>query len=186
MNFIKYSNEIEQVISFFHDKRLIFNLNTEQWISFNAFFSERLKYLKVYNDSDIEATLFRLGTNAFRIMMVLSILRTNEKKFVFSSELKTIKCDDVDFDSTLQMIDVFIKHAELISNNLNKSDNIIIRKNKREELMDSMPQIFKRADIIAKGKEMEISIPTIDRIIKDLIGLNKISKIDRFQYQKIE
>jgi hypothetical protein len=184
VNFSKYAYDIDDVISFFEGNPITFNLTKEQWERFNAFFTERLSMLKVYNDSDIEATLFRLGTNAFRIMMVLSILRTHEKQSIFTQTVETIVCDDNDFNSTLQIVDVFLRHAELISNNLSKQNNIVIRKNKREELVDSMPAIFNRGDIIAKGKELKISIPTIDRILKDLIVLKKIVKMDRFSYQK--
>ena len=151
-------------------------IGNRKQFNYTLFRSCQYKLALNFSNSDIEATIFRLGTNAFRVMMVLSILRTHEKQFIFSSQLNAINCDNIDFDSTLQMIDVFIKHAELISNNLNKSANIVIRKNKREKLVDSMPTVFNRGDIISKGKELKISIPTIDRILKELIALNKISK----------
>jgi len=186
MNFTKYAHDIDQVISFYEGKPLTFDLTEEQWKKFNAFFPERLNLLKVYNDEDIEATLFRLGTNAFRIMMLLSILRTHENHSIFPQSIKTIECTDNDFDNTLQIINVFLKHAELISSNLSKENNVVIRKNKKEQLVDSMPREFTRGDIISKGKELKISVPTIDRILKDLIGLKKIIKLDRFSYQKTE
>jgi len=184
MNFTKYAQSIDHVIYFYEDKRPVFTLSDKQWERFNEFFKKRLETLNVFNDGDIEGILFRLGTNAFRLMMILSLLRAHENQSIFSKHLNSLTCEDSDFDITLQMIDVFMKHAELIANNLSRSANVVMKKNKYEQLLDSMPTTFTRPELLTKAASMKITKPTVGRLLRRLLSCKKLIKLDRFLYQK--
>ena len=76
-------------------------------------FFEKLqtKYLNLQPD-DYIATVRRLGLIAFRIIMLFSVFRIME-----DGDVNQVRyCEDIDFENTLEMISVLVKHSSKVFN----------------------------------------------------------------------
>lgn len=62
---------------------------------------------------------------------------------------------------------------------------VIVKGLNKRDLFSLMPETFKRNDIIAKGKELQIAERSVDRILKKLLENNDVEKLDRFTYKKV-
>lgn len=186
--FKDYSKQISEMIDFYSQLNLTFKLNDDQGTRFTDFFNKNLTNLKTYYESgDIDGMVKRFGAITFRIMMLLSILRAYEnrnQKIMFTTPLSLI-CSEQDFQVALEMITVYIKHSEFVFNNLIKNENMVVKGLNKRDLIDLMPELFKRSEIMRKAKELSISERSADRIIKKLIESGMLVKPDRFTYQKV-
>lgn len=186
--FISYSKRISEMIDFYSQLNLSFKLNDDQGVRFTDYFNNNLTTLKTYYESgDIDGMVKRFGAITFRIMMLLSILRAYEnrnQKIMFTPP-ESLICSEQDFQVALEMITVYIKHSELVFNNLLKNENVVVKGLNKRDLIDLMPELFKRSEIMRKAKELSISERSADRIIKKLIENGMLVKPDRFTYQKV-
>lgn len=62
---------------------------------------------------------------------------------------------------------------------------MIVKGLNKRDLFSLMPDVFKRNDIITKGKELQIAERSVDRILKKLLENNDVEKLDRFTYKKV-
>ena len=83
------------------------------------------------------------------------------------------------------MIKVYITHSELVFNNLLKHENVNVKGLTKRDLIDMMPETFKRCDILKKAKELSIAERSADRILKKLLENEVIVKLDRYTYKKV-
>ena len=185
--FKTYSKKISELIDFYSQTNLTFSLSKDQGIRFTEFFNKNLTTLRTYYDGgDIEGMLKRFGAITFRIMMLLSILRKyeNSTETVVFTPITSLECIELDFQIALEMITVYMKHSELVFNML-KNDKVIVKGLNKRDLFSLMPDVFKRNDIINKGKELQIAERSVDRILKKLLENNDVEKLDRFTYKKV-
>lgn len=182
------ANELKKYYDFYKGVRTKFIVPEEIYKKFDLIFKEELDNGIAFNDLGFKSTLIRLGVICHRIMMILSILRHYEeapKLRLSHKDISIIECQEVDFNSAISIVNVFRKHTELLYNNLNKNNNINLKQDNKEKLFQQMPKTFKRNFITDIAKEKySISQPTVDRMLKDLIKINKLEKLDRFTYQK--
>ncbi len=127
-----------------------FNLTDEQQKKFVQLFDEKKTKMIDEVDVTMAGTANRLGIIAFRIMMVFSVLRAKE-----NGNLKhSIKCNDVDFDNALRIVERLEKHAKTVY-----------------EYLNGQPEKKKLAFQL---KEMGTSIRDIEKAVK--IGRGTLSK----------
>lgn len=100
------------------EKPLVFCLKVEQRKPFNAFFDELQKEQSSMLGDEIVATVRRLGLIAFRLMMVLSVIRLADAEDIDLTTLETLECDDRDFRIAMEMVNVLISHATSVYTNL--------------------------------------------------------------------
>lgn len=100
------------------ERPLFFCLKMEQRKPFNAFFDELQKEQSSMLGDEIVATVRRLGLIAFRLMMVLSVIRLADAEDIDLTTLENLECDDRDFRIAMEMVNVLISHATSVYTNL--------------------------------------------------------------------
>ncbi|MBK7633935.1 MAG: DUF3987 domain-containing protein [Saprospiraceae bacterium] len=160
-----------------------FSLSQDQWAKLNATFSQYLQDVAVFNGDDASAVVFRLGLVCFRIAMILSALRKCD-----TAELKTqLKCQDLDFNTSLILCETFLAHSLLMYNNLPNQNNQqpYTNSNKaKSDFFEQLPQEFTRQHAIEIGKPLGLSDRTIDSLLKNALGI-KLEKLKAGHYRKI-
>jgi len=179
-----FSIELKMIYEFFKNKNIYFSLSEKQWNDFDVYFSKELK--KAHNFNSNDGLVKRGGLIAFRIMMVLSILRAFEKKDrLFNSEMDSIVCEDVDFEIGLELSKVYQEHGKIIYDSIDKNtDKHIIVKNDSERMFLELNDVFKRQNILELGNKYKISERTIGRLISSWKENGLIDKINKIEYRK--
>ena len=166
-------------------KEIEFRLTPQQREQFNAFFDECQSECDFIFGEDIIASVRRLGLMAFRIAMVLTILRILETGDM--SKVQT--CSDDDFNSAITMVRVILAHSARIfsflpTHHVINISNVDIE-SKQQLLFDNLPEKFDRKTFISVGKQAGIPVSTAERIVKYFCDSNKIQRYNRGQYQKV-
>ena len=109
------------------------------------------------------ATVRRLGLVAFRIAMILSALRIME-----DGELpERLICKEQDFETTLEMIKVLVKHASKVFSELPEERQMPKRSNQKERFLNNLPREFNRQQYLAVAQKMNIPDKTAEGYIGD-------------------
>ncbi|MBY0424132.1 MAG: DUF3987 domain-containing protein, partial [Cytophagales bacterium] len=155
-----------------------FSLSTDQQHQFNAFFSQIQSSYVSLQGLDYMATIRRLGLIAFRIAMILSALRIMENGNI---ENKMI-CEERDFQITIELIKVLVKHASKIYSELPEETQPPKRKNQKEKFLDTLPASFNRQDYLKIATNLSIPEKTAEGYITDFIKHNLIHREKKDQY----
>lgn len=160
--------------------RQCFMFTETQQNSFNEYFSEiHTSYLS--KGVSFLGVVNRLGTIAFRIAMIFSVLRLMEDK----NDSKILTCRQDDFDNTLTMISVLINHSEEIFNSLPCSVKSKKHyKNLKESFFDLLLQEFNRDSYLEKANELQIKEKTAEGYIKKLVDEGRINHYAHNLYLK--
>ncbi|AEH02722.1 DUF3987 domain-containing protein [Lacinutrix sp. 5H-3-7-4] len=141
-----------------------FSYTEEQQEVFNQFFSKiNLYYLNV-NPLEYNSSIKRMGIIAFRISMILTVLRILETGDVTNP----LYCSDEDFQSTLTIVKALIKHSSKVYSSLPVDKTAINYKNKKEQFIDSLPLRFSTQDYISYASKLDITQKTAERYITNL------------------
>ena len=142
-----------------------FCLSTDQKERFNAFFSQVQDFYISIHGLDYIAAVRRLGLIAFRLGMILSALRIMET----GDTSPVIVCDDRDFNSTLAMIKVLVKHSSKVFSELPEDIKPAHRQNRKEKFLYALPPNFNRQKYIEVGKHYSIPDKTAEGYITEFI-----------------
>ncbi len=147
-------------------------LTTEQQQKFNVFFEKlQTKYLNLQPD-DYIATVRRLGLIAFRIIMLFSIFRIME-----DGDVNQVRyCEDVDFDNTLEMISVLVKHSSKVFNDLPIEQKEVKRANRKERFLEALPYQFTRQDYLNIADKNKIPHKTAEGYITKFVDAGLIHR----------
>jgi hypothetical protein len=142
-----------------------FCFSEEQQIQFNNFFSQvQTRYITIQG-LDYMATVRRLGLIAFRLAMVLSVLRIPE-----TGELSSqIVCDEQDFQIGLEMIKVLVKHSGKVFSELPADVKPAKRKNRKEKFLEQLPLNFNRQKYLEAAKSLSIPDKTAEGYITEFV-----------------
>ena len=136
-------------------------MTEEQQIKFNAFFTQiQEKYLTLQG-MDYMATIRRLGLIAFRIAMIFTALRIPETGDFSQRQF----CLDIDFQNTLAMIRILVKHSSHVYSELPVDVNPTKPKDRKEQFLDKLPEKFTRQNFAIVAKNLSIPQSTADRYI---------------------
>jgi len=136
-----------------------FCLTDQQQIQFNAFFTQiQEKYLTLQG-MDYMATIRRLGLIAFRIAMIFTALRIPETGDFSERQF----CTDIDFQNTLAMIRVLVKHSSHVFSELPVDVNPTKTDNKKEKFFEKLPLTFTYKDFIELAKTLSITARSAER-----------------------
>lgn len=138
-----------------------FNLTESQQVEFNTFFAQLQDKYLVLQGLDYMAIIRRLGLIAFRIMMILTALRIPETGDYSTSQ----ECCDEDFDTTLAIIRIMVRHASFIVSQLPAEAKIEKRGNKKERFFERLPEKFERKEFLELAKTLGIAVRTADKYI---------------------
>jgi hypothetical protein len=138
-----------------------FQLTESQRVEFNSFFAQLQDKYLVLQGLDYMAIIRRLGLIAFRMMMILTALRIPETgDFSVRQE-----CGDEDFQTTLAIIRIMVRHASYIVSQLPAEVKIEKRENKKERFFDGLPEKFCRKEFLELAKNLGIANRTADKYI---------------------
>jgi hypothetical protein len=138
-----------------------FQLTESQRVEFNSFFAQLQDKYLVLKGLDYMAIIRRLGLIAFRMMMILTALRIPETgDFSVRQE-----CCDEDFQTTLAIIRIMVRHASYIVSQLPEEVKIEKRENKKERFFDGLPEKFCRKEFLELAKNLGIANRTADKYI---------------------
>lgn len=158
-----------------------FSLDDSQQVLFNQFFRDaNEKYCLSYG-SFTGPIIKRLGLIAFRMMMILTVLRYYEKSKIPA----LLSCEDIDFEVTLSMISQLIDHSISTFISLNHRQDSISSSGKKSQFWDSLEEEFSRADAIHLGQALGISNPTVDRYLKEFITKDFMIQPQYGMYRKL-
>ncbi|WP_417859528.1 DUF3987 domain-containing protein, partial [Xanthomarina gelatinilytica] len=147
-------------------------LTTEQQQKFNVFFEKlQTKYLNLQPD-DYIATVRRLGLIAFRIIMLFSVFRIME-----DGDVNQVRhCEDIDFDNTLEMISVLVKHSSKVFNDLPIEQKEVKRANRKERFLEALPYQFTRQDYLNIADKNKIPHKTAEGYITKFVEAGLIHR----------
>lgn len=142
-----------------------FCFSQEQQIQFNNFFSQvQTRYITIQG-LDYMPTVRRLGLIAFRLAMVLSVLRIPE-----TGELSTqIICDEQDFQIVIEMIKVLVKHSGKVFSELPADLKPTKRKNRKEKFLEQLPVTFNRQKYLETAASLSIPNKTAEGYITEFV-----------------
>lgn len=163
---------INEKYQFINRKDFIFRLSPDQWKEINKTYSGLLKQHIAFYGIDIASTVVRLGLITYRIAMILSILRVDEKNLPDTY----INCKDQDFETALQLSKVYLSHAlfmlELLPNRptSNVPENIRL-------FYDHLPENreFDRGEAVKFGETIGIKERTVGKYL-NLLKDNQLIK----------
>ena len=141
-----------------------FSYTEEQQIEFLEFFPKLNLYYLNINPLDYDASVKRLGIIAFRISMIFTVLRILETGEISN----TLYCSDEDFQSTLTMIKVLIKHSSKVYSSLPNTNTTVNYKNNKEKFIESLPLRFKTKEYYEAATVYNISQKTAERHLTNL------------------
>jgi len=157
---------------------IVFTLTEEQKIRFNQFFAEMQTMYISLKGLDYVGTVRRSGLIAFRMMMICSVLRILETGDVSSQ----IVCDDTDFNNTIQVVKLLVKHAAKVYSDLPEEPAKSKPKNRKERFLDALPYEFNRQGYLAIAKGMNIPDKSAQGYITEFVKAGVLDKPGQDQY----
>jgi Protein of unknown function (DUF3987)/VirE N-terminal domain len=142
-------------------KQIEFALTRFQEEEFNKFFSHIQDLYIALKDDEYIATIRRLGLIAFRLMMIKTALRVMENGDVSD----TIICDDIDFQNTLKMVEVLIKHSAEVYSNLISETPVAKTKKPKDLFLAALPKEFSRQGYLEIASKYNINPKTAEGYI---------------------
>ena len=160
-----------------------FSLSTTQQEQFNTFFGNvQQKYSAMFG-MDIVASVRRLGLITFRLAMIITALRLMDGQSVAD----VIVCNDTDFQTSLIMAEVLIRHAANVFSKLPTADgtassvgNTIVR----QKFYDQLPSEFNRQTYLTVATSLGIPIKTAEKQIARLCEKGLLKHLSQGKYGK--
>lgn len=143
------------------EQEIQFYLSVEQQEKFNDFFTGMQKMYIGLKGLDYMASVRRLGLIAFRIMMILSVLRILEHGEI----PKRLVCEEQDFNTSIAMIKVLVKHSAKVYSELPQEIKTPARMNKKEKFLNDLPQNFNRQKYLEVAEKFGIPGKTAEGYI---------------------
>ena len=155
-----------------------FSLTHSQQLKFNQYFEKTQTLYVNIQEEEIIGTVRRLGLTAYRIMMIFSALRIME-----DGEITTnIYCNDNDFQNTLDMITVLVKHSSYVYSQIAQEAYKPKPKHKKQLFLENLPYHFNRQTYVATALSLGITDKSAQRYIKEFKDADIIQYDGHDQY----
>jgi len=179
VHFEKLGNEFYSLYQTLQANRDVhFSLTPSQQLQFNQFF-EKMQTLYVnIQEEEIISSVRRLGLIAYRIMMIFSALRIMEDGNIE----QTIYCNDTDFQNTLDMITILLKHSSYVYSQIAQETYKPKPKHKKEQFLENLPYHFNRQTYVAVAQSLGITDKSAQRYIKEFKDADIIQYDGHDQY----
>jgi len=155
-----------------------FSFTPEQQVRFNSFFAQIQNHYITIQGLDYMATVRRLGLIAFRLAMVLSVLRIPET----GEWPEQLVCNDTDFETVLSMIKILVKHSAIVFSELPEEIKPPKRKNRKEKFLEQLPLHFNRQKYLEAAKSLSIPDKTAEGYITEFVKKGLIHRESQDQY----
>lgn len=176
------SNEVFKMVEYFERDEMILQLTEEQWDKFNPAFDSYLQQINTFVSEDALSIVKRLGLILYRFCMLFTAIR----KFKTNDYHKEVFCSDVDFETALTLIKVYLQHSIIMFENLPKQEGGGVFKSgeNKKFFYDALPNEFQRKEAIEIAVNFNIKERTADNFLKACLGKYLI-KSDTGLYKKI-
>jgi hypothetical protein len=166
------SNEVYKMVEYYEKDEMILQLTEEQWNKFNPAFSSYLQQINTFVSEDALSIVKRLGLILYRFCMLFTAIR----KFKTNDYHKEIFCSDVDFETTLALIQVYLQHSIIMFENLPKQEGGGVFKSgqNKKQFFDALPKRFIRKEAIELAKSFNIGERSVGTLLKNCLGTHLI------------
>ncbi|MCE5331491.1 MAG: DUF3987 domain-containing protein [Bacteroidales bacterium] len=139
---------------------LRFSFSTSQQTAFNQYFEQVQQQYWELLGNDYIGTIRRLGLIAFRISMILTVLRIMDDGNISN----TIVSNDTDFYIAMEMVKVLIQHSAFVFRQLPQAGTTPNQNlNPKMALFQALPPQFDRTKYIEVAKTLQIPESTADK-----------------------
>lgn len=156
---------------------ILFDLTENQKQSFLQKFNTTHNYIVNRNHEDFISNLNRHGLIAYRIAMILSVLRNSER---FQNQ-QTIFCNDIDFQSAIDITFISLSHTGHIFLDMDNNRGISTQDS---IILDALPNQFTRKQAVEIAKKQDIASRTIDNKLVKWCNRKILKKQSQGTYQK--
>jgi hypothetical protein len=190
VNYDKHFEELSETVlkmtEFLEKKDTIIDLLPENWAELNQTFGAWLNEVSVFESSDAQSIVIRLGKTVYRIALIFTALRKYENE----NEEPSLFCTNEDFNTALALGEIYFKHSLLLYNNLPRNNRVFEIKNepnrdKFYNALPSFPEVFSRQDAVAIGKRIGIKVRRVDDFLGNGLGRN-LEKAEHGKYRKLK
>ena len=159
-----------------------FSLSVQQQKSFTQFFTKlKGKYIDEYGGT-FSATIPRSGLIAFRIAMVLSVLRAMESGNLSAK----IQCIDTDYKTAIAIIEVLMEHSARIFKTFPSAKPFAIQDMipLKQKFFNELPVQFPRKKALLIAASLDIPPKTADKHLDWFISKGKLCRTSHGHFQK--
>jgi hypothetical protein len=114
-------------------------------------------------------------------MMIFSALRLMES----GKQTNEVVCADIDFENTLQMMSVLVKHCSHVFTLVSGEAKKPVPKNRKEMFLDLLPLEFNRQAYLEVAKSLFINEQTAKRYIRKFVEAGLLLSPYHNQYTKV-
>lgn len=162
------SKEVFKMVEYFERDEMILQLTDEQWGKFNPVFSAYLQQINTFVSDDALSIVKRLGLILYRFCMIFTAVR----KYHSNNYYKEIYCTDVDFETALALIHVYLQHSIIMFENLPKQEEGGVFKSgtNKKQFFEALPNTFQRKEAVEIAKNFSISERSVGTFLKSCLG----------------
>jgi hypothetical protein len=181
-HFDTLSTQVLELISLLEHSPTTIELKTSQWETINTKFPLMLSEVVTFTSEDAAGVVYRLGLIFFRLCMIFSALR----KYENSEASPTMICTDEDFNTILQIVQIYLDHSLLMFNNLPKQNEPMqfLSGDGKRRFFEALPQEFTRKEATEIGIKFKLSARTVDDVLKSASGVS-LTRIKAGHYQRM-
>ena len=169
-HFAKLAIIVYEMVLFLDSGKTVVHLTKEQWDKFNPTFENYLNQISAFVSEDAQSIVKRLGLVLYRLCMIFTTIR----KFQAQEQATDIQCLDQDFETALQLVEVYLKHNILMFENLPKQDDEEkgpFKSGQNKKLFfDALPDRFTRGEAIELAKTFNMAERTVGSFLKSCLG----------------
>lgn len=158
-----------------------FLLSKKQWETLNESFTSMLSDVTIFNSHNAASIVKRLGLLLYRIAMILTTIR----KYESNSKETDCLCTDEDFQLSLRLSRLYLRHSLIMFNNLPKEKVKMeySETSNKQAFFNELPNIFSRGQAITLGNKYQLGTRSTDGLLKKLLE-SKLKKVSNGMYQK--
>ncbi len=174
--------------------RIQFALSDTQQRRFNEFFSETLTEQFSMLGDGITSFVFRMGLSAFRVAMVLSLLRKfSDRPFglpMFPAGEQVLLCREEDFRITLRIMDTLTSHTARVYSALVDEESMTEApgaeklKDAERQLYNELDQQFTNTDLEQLAEKHGWKLRTLYYYVKHFIDYRLAVRVQNGLYRK--
>lgn len=165
-------------------------LSESQQERFNAYFSPLLEEQTGLHGDALDAFIYRMGLSAFRMMMVMTVLRCYERQPMIRQEEQALVCSDTDFQTVMTIINCLVNHTVHVYTNLlphavMESPAVTALPQQAKALYLALDEEFTTQEAFAKAEELNITKKTAERYLGIFVRNKIAQRICNGRYRKV-
>ncbi|MBL7691809.1 MAG: DUF3987 domain-containing protein [Flavipsychrobacter sp.] len=174
--FSRHSIELLAIYERYKSRSHTFDLTPQQKEQHKSVFTARMAQI-VQLDSDAVSTVKRLGLIAFRIAMVLSIIRAAEGEVIADN----IVCSDEDFGTAMTLSGLYMEHALLMIDLLPRTGPL---KPNISRFHEALPAQFTRAEAVDVASKLGLKERVVGKYLALMEG-KQTKRVNHGHYKKV-